>query len=266
MLTPYRPHPVANKRGARHAACMTRILVVNSNTTESVTARIHTAALAAARPGVAVRSVTAPFGLPLIVSRADWLVAGPATLAALSAARGEYDAAVIACFGDPGLDAAKELLDVPVLGISEAAFHAACMLGRRFGVVSFTAALQPMFEECLDHHGLRARCAGFRMGPAFAGDPGRVAEERRDLLLELVQASITQDGAEVVILAGGPLAGVAATLQPHVAVPLVDGVAAGVRLAAGLVGMVPKRAVRPRALSGFGDVLARLYRLKKAGR
>jgi len=239
---------------------MARILVVNSNTTESVTARIHAAALLAAGPGITVRSVTAPFGLPLIVSRADWLVAGPATLAALAAARGEYDAAVIACFGDPGLDAAKELLDVPVLGISEAAFHAACMLGRRFGVVSFTAALQPMFEECLDHHGLRGRCAGFRMGPAFTGDPGRVAEERRDLLLELVRASIERDGAECVILAGGPLAGVAATLQPEVSVPLVDGVVAGVRLAAGLVGMVPKRAARPRALTGFGAELAGLFR------
>lgn len=239
-----------------------RILVVNSNTTPSVTDRIAAASRGAASPGTLIEAVTAPFGLPLIVSRADWLVAGPATLAALAARRGHYDAAVIACFGDPGLDAAKELLDVPVLGISEAAFHAASMLGRRFGVVSFTAALRPMFEECLDHHGLASRCAGFRMGPPFSGDPGRVAEERRDLLVELCRQSVEQDGAESVILAGGPLAGLAPLLAPHVPVPLVDGTAAAVRLAEALVGLAPPGAPlrrRARTLTGFAAEVAGLY-------
>ena len=239
---------------------MTRILIVNSNTTESVTTRIAAAARAVAPPGTRIDAVSAPFGLPLVVTRADWLVAGPATLAALAARRGSYDAAIIACFGDPGLDAAKELLDTPVLGISEAAFHAAAMLGRRFAVVSFTAALRPMFEDCLDHHGLRARCCGFRMGPPFAGDPGRVAEERRELLVDLCRQAVEQDGAEVVILAGGPLAGLAPVLQPHVPVPLVDGTQAAVRLAAALVGLAPSGgARRPRPLTGYDAGLARLY-------
>ena len=239
---------------------MTRILIVNSNTTDSVTARIDAAARAVAPAGTVIETVSAPFGLPLIVTRADWLVAGPATLAALAARRGSYDAAVIACFGDPGLDAAKELLDVPVLGISEAAFHAAAMLGRRFGIVSFTAALRPMFEEVLDHHALRPRCAGFRMGPAFSGDPGQVAEERRGLLLELCRQSVEQDGAEAVILAGGPLAGLAPVLQPEVPVPLVDGTAAAVRLAGALAGLAPvARPRRARALTGFGPEVTGLY-------
>ncbi len=241
---------------------MKRLLVVNSNTTDSVTQRIADCARAAASPGTEIAAVSAPFGLPLIVTRADWLVAGPATLAALAAHRGSYDAAIIACFGDPGLDAAKELLDVPVLGISEAAFHAACMLGRRFGIVSFTATLRPMFEDVLAHHGLAARCAGFRMGPAFAGDPGRVAEERRELLVDLCRQSVEQDGAEVVILAGGPLAGIAPALAPHVAVPLVDGTAAAVRLAEAMVGLAPPGATptrRARALTGFDPAVASLY-------
>lgn len=239
---------------------MTRILIVNSNTTQSVTDRIAAAARAVALPGTDIEAVSAPFGLPLIVTRADWLVAGPATLAALAARRGEYDAAVIACFGDPGLDAAKEMLDVPVLGISEAAFHAAAMLGRRFAVVSFTAALRPMFEDCLDHHGLRARCCGFRMGPPFNGDPGRVAEERRELLIGLCRQAVEEDGAEVVILAGGPLAGFAPVLQPHVPVPLVDGTQAAVRLAAALAGLAPTgQTGRARPLTGYDPALIRLY-------
>ncbi|CAH0296880.1 aspartate/glutamate racemase family protein [Roseomonas sp. CECT 9278] len=239
-----------------------RILLVNSNTTPAVTDRIGAAARAVASPGTEITAVSAPFGLPLIVTRADWLVAGPATLAALAQHRGAYDAAVIACFGDPGLDAAKELLDVPVLGISEAAFHAAAMLGRRFGVVSFTAALRPMFEDCLAHHGLASRCAGFRMGPAFSGDPGAVAEERLDLLATLCTESAEQDGAECIILAGGPLAGLAPRLQPRVAVPLIDGTQAAVRLAEAMVGLMPRhpRLHRARDLSGFAPAVAGLYR------
>ena len=238
-----------------------RILVVNSNTTPSVTDRIGAAARAVASPGTEIIAVSAPFGLPLIVTRADWLAAGPATLAALAAHAGGYDAAVIACFGDPGLDAAKELIEVPVLGISEAAFHSAAMLGRRFGVVSFTAALRPMFEECLAHHGLAARCAGFRMGPAFSGDPGTVAEERLDLLAALCAESVAQDGAEAIILAGGPLAGIAPLLQPRVPVPLVDGTQAAVRLAEAIAGLVPRhpRPHRPRTLTGFAPEVAGLY-------
>jgi Asp/Glu/hydantoin racemase len=238
-----------------------RILVVNSNTTPAVTDRIGAAARAVASPDTEVVAVSAPFGLPLIVTRADWLAAGPATLAALAQHRGQYDAAVIACFGDPGLDAAKELLDVPVLGISEAAFHAACMLGRRFGVVSFTAALRPMFEDCLAHHGLEARCAGFRMGPPFSGDPGTVAEDRLDLLAALCAESAEQDGAECVILAGGPLAGLAPRLQPRVTVPLIDGTQAAVRLAEAMAGLMPRhpRTHRARALTGFAAEVAGLY-------
>ncbi|MDW8315192.1 MAG: aspartate/glutamate racemase family protein [Rhodovarius sp.] len=238
---------------------MPRILLVNSNTTASITERIATAARAGAAPGTEVLAVTAPFGLPLIVTPADWLLAGPPTLAALAEHGAGCDAAVIACFGDPGLEAAKQLFPFPVLGISEAAFHLACLLGRRFGIVSFTAALRPMFQDCLERHSLAARCVGFRMGPPFAGDPGRVAEERRGLLLDLVWQSVKEDGAEVVILAGAPLAGLAATLQAELPVPLVDGVVAGVRLAAALVGLTPERRKPESPLSGYPASLSALY-------
>lgn len=212
---------------------MTRILLVNSNTDDRITARIGTAATAAALPGTSIEAMSAPYGLPLVVTPEDWQVAVAPTLTAFEARRGGFDAGVIACFGDPGLDDAKTMFRVPMLGISEAAFHAATMLGGRFGVVSFTAALQPMFEACLARQRFGDRCVGFRMGPPFAGDAALVAEQRRDMLLALCRESVA-DGAGAVILAGGPLAGLAPVLQPDVAVPLVDGVAAAVRLAGAL--------------------------------
>jgi len=79
-------------------------------------------------------------------------------------------------------------------------------------------------------------------------------------LLDLVRQSVELDGAEAVILAGGPLAGVAARFQPQVGVPLVDGTAAAVRLAAALIGMAGNRAARPRPLSGYSAEVTRLYR------
>jgi len=241
---------------------MPRILVVNGNTDEGVTARIRAAAEAAAPAGVEVATVTAPFGLPLVVTRADWLAAGPPFLAALRES-GPWDAAVMACFGDPGVEAAREMFAPrPVVGISEAAFHAAAMLGRRFGVVGFSAALRPMFEDCLERSGLAPRCAGMRMGVPWSGVAAKVAEEAREALLALCRASVEEDRADCVILAGGPLAGLAPELQPEVAVPLLDGTAAGVRMAAALAGLaagVPARAARPRALSGYGEGLQALY-------
>jgi Asp/Glu/hydantoin racemase len=99
------------------------------------------------------------------------------------------------------------------------------------------------------------------MGPAFSGDPGTVAEERLDLLAGLCAESAEQDGAEAIILAGGPLAGLAPLLQPRVAVPLIDGTQAAVRLAEALAGLVPRgtRLHRPRGLTGFAPEVAGLY-------
>jgi allantoin racemase len=230
-----------------------RLLVVNSNTTDAVTERIAGEARRAASAGTEVAAVTAPFGPRLIVTTADAQVAGTATLSALGAARGSYDAAIIACFGDPGLEAAKERAGVPVLGISEAAFHVAAMLGRRFGVVCFTRALVPMYEDCLARHGLAARCSGFRSGPAFSGDPGAVAEERAAMVAALIDEAVRLDGADVVIIAGGPLAGLARSLRPSAPVPLIDGVAAAVVLAEALARLAP---ILPRREAGLAVGLA----------
>lgn len=239
-----------------------RLLVVNSNTNPAVTDRIALAARAAASPGTEIIAVTAPFGASLVVTRADWLAAASATLAALGAHRGAYDAAIIACFGDPGLEAAKELLDVPVLGIAEAAFHAAAMQGGRFGLIGFTTDLRPMFLDCLERTGLAGRCTGFRMGPAFTADAATVAETHEALLLDLCLQAIEQDGAEALVLAGGPLAGLAPRLAARLPVPLIDGTAAAVRLAEAVIGLAPPYQRKPRRPlpNGLPDTTGSLYR------
>lgn len=114
---------------------MARILVVNPNTSDDVTALIRDEARRAAGPGTELEVHTAPFGVEYIETRIESLFAAAAVaevVAGAGASLPAFDAVLVAAFGDPGLPALKELLDVPVIGISEAAFATAALLGRRF--------------------------------------------------------------------------------------------------------------------------------------
>jgi allantoin racemase len=129
------------------------------------------------------------------------------------------DAAVLTAFGDPGLLGARELFDIPVVGLAEAPMLMACMLGRRFAIVTFTKALTPWYEECVDMHDLSNRCAGVR---ALSGAPATVAkvgDENEDPLIELITKTISEGQADVIILGGAPLAGVADKIKARVSFP-----------------------------------------------
>ncbi|GAB3855378.1 hypothetical protein GCM10027610_088600 [Dactylosporangium cerinum] len=111
-----------------------RIMVVNPNTTAEMTAKIELSARAVAGPGTHVEAVTSTMGPASIESHYDEALSVPGLLAAIHA--NPADGYVIACFGDPGLEAAREVADGPVVGIAEAAMHAAALLGRGFSVVT----------------------------------------------------------------------------------------------------------------------------------
>ena len=118
-----------------------RVLLVNPNTSAFMTRRMLEVARWVAVPTTRIVGVEAANGLPYIASRAEAALAGAWTLELLAEHHANYDVAVIAAFGDPGLFAARELLPIPVLGLAEAAMLTACMLGRRFSIVSFSPAL-----------------------------------------------------------------------------------------------------------------------------
>lgn len=131
-----------------------RIRVVNPNTTASMTRAIGVAARAVAAPGTLIEPVEPTMGPASIESHYEEALAVPGLLEQI--ARGEQDgvdAFVVACFGDPGLDAARELATVPVIGIAEAGFHAAAMLGRRFGVVTTLARTTGRAHELAERYG-----------------------------------------------------------------------------------------------------------------
>ncbi|MCJ2119241.1 aspartate/glutamate racemase family protein [Methylobacterium sp. J-001] len=211
-----------------------RILLLNPNTSAAMTARMAQAAEAALAPDVQIIALTAATGLPYIASRAEAQLAGAAVLETLAAHHAGHDAAVIAAYGDPGLIAARELFDLPVVGMAEAAMLTACQLGARFAIVTFSPALLPWYEDAVALAGLSARCVGLYAVRRPFQVVTAVQDELRPEILALAERAVA-DGADAVILAGAPLAGLATVLRRAVPVPLIDPLAAALGQAQALV-------------------------------
>jgi len=234
-----------------------KILVANPNTSTGVTDRLVAAGKLVASPGTELQPMTAPRGVPYIATRAEAAIGSAVMLEMLAERRGSFDAAIVAAFGDPGLGGARELFDFPVVGMAEAAMLVACTLGRRFAIVSFAKALEPWFAEIVEWHGMSGRCAAIQMLDSAFTNINDVADEKEQLLVDLANRVVTHNGADVVILAGAPLAGLANKLRERVPVPLVDGIQAAVTMAEGLVRLNPRKATagtyrRPAAKDSTG--------------
>jgi allantoin racemase len=221
-----------------------RLLLINPNTSQSMTDRMEQVAIRCAHPGAQIRAITATEGIPYIATRAEAQIAGRVLLDMLARHHLECDAAIVAAFGDPGLLGARELFDIPVIGLAEAAMLSACMLGARFGIVTFSPALRGWFQDCVAMHGLGARCSGLRtLDSAPPGDVSMVQEEIEDQLVELARKAVEEDGADVIILAGAPLTGLAEKIRDRVSVPVVDQVVAAVKQAEALLALNVKPAL-----------------------
>jgi allantoin racemase len=243
-----------------------KILLANPNTTVAVTERIAAVARAAARPGTEIVAVTGQTGVPYIATRAEAVIGARVALELLAEHAAGCDAAVVAAFADPGLGGARELLSIPVIGMAEAAMLTACMLGRRFSIVTFATAMGPWYRECVDYNGLSSRLASIRCVSGGFRDIASVPEDMGDALVDACRQAVEQDEADVVILGGAPLAGLAALVADRVEVPLVDGVAAAVRQAEVLASLQVRKATagtfrRPDAkpITGVPAPLADLF-------
>lgn len=219
-----------------------KILVANPNTSTGVTDRLVASGKMVVSPGTELIPMTAPRGVPYIATRAEATIGSAVMLEMLAEKRGSFDAAICAAFGDPGLGGARELFDFPVVGMAEAAMLVACTLGRTFGIVSFSKSLEPWFAEIVAWHGLSGRCAAIRTLDEAFKSIDDVADEKEQVLADLANRTVANDKADVIILAGAPLAGLANKIRERVPVPLVDGIQAAVTMAEGLVRLNPRKA------------------------
>jgi len=209
------------------------IKVINPNITESMTRLIDASARAAAGPGTRVVVVTNLTGPASIESHYDEALSVPGLLGEI--ARGEpADGYVIACFGDPGLDAAREVASGPVVGIAEAAMRAATYLGRSFSVVTTLSRTMGRAHELVERYGVSAYCRNVRACevPVLELETDLKA---RDKILDECRAALAEDGSEVLVLGCAGMADFCAGLSAELGVPVVDGVAAAVAAVEGLI-------------------------------
>jgi len=214
-----------------------RILVVNVNTTSSMTDSIVEAAKAAASEGTEIVGLTPRFGADSCEGNVESYLAALGVLDAVQRYGGEYDAVVQAGFGEHGREGLQEALDVPVVDITEAAAIMAGLLGHRFGVVTTLDRTVPLIEDRLLLAGLDRRCAAVVASGLsvleLEEDPQRAVEA----IVAKAEQIVTEQHVEVVCLGCGGMAGLDELVRAATGKPVVDGVAAAVALAEGLVRM-----------------------------
>lgn len=211
-----------------------KILVVNPNTTSSMTAKIATAARAVARPDTEIVAANSQNGPASIQGFLDIAICVPGLLEEVKR-HPDVDAIVIACFDDTGLDAVRCIASVPVLGIGEAAYHAASMIAAKFSVVTTMSRSVPGLENNLARYGLAQKCVRVRATdiPVLKleeGDPKTLDKIRLE-----IRNAIEHDHAEAIVLGCAGMADLMAQLSHEFGLPVIDGVGAGVALAEALV-------------------------------
>jgi allantoin racemase len=231
-----------------------RYLLINPNTTSAMTDKM--AALARMRlntragsTGAEVTPATGRFGGRYVACRATYAIAGHTALDAYAEHGRDADIVMLACFGDPGLFALKEIAPQPVIGMAEASCQHAATLGGRFAIVTGGERWGPMLREFVTLLGLGQHLAAIETVAPTGGDIARDPEGSLDLLARACQSAVANHGASSVILGGAGLTGIAARIQHRVSVPLIDSLDALVDRAADLANTLATRAqsARPRA-------------------
>lgn len=222
-----------------------RLLLVNANTDRDMTDRLVAQARALLPPGADVIGVSARFGSRYIATRAGYAVAGYAVLDAYAEAGERADAIVLACFGDPGLAALRELACVPVIGMAEAACRSAAKRFARFSIVTGGAGWPAMLDEYVTTLGLRDRVASIRAVQANGAQIATNPAENVAALARECRRAADDDGAQAVILGGAGLVGIAPAIVADVPVPVLDSFAEAVSAAS-------ERASTPAGPAGGG--------------
>lgn len=223
-----------------------RILVVNPNTTASMTAKIGAAARRVASEGTEIVAVNSASGPESIEGFYDEAMSLAGMLAVIRTTP-DYDAVVIACFDDTGLDAARCLTDKPVIGIGEAGYHMASMIANKFSVVTTLARSVPALEHNLHRYGMMARCARVRSSEVAVLELEHPGSDACNRISAEIGRAVVEDRAEAIVLGCAGMADLADTLAVEHGLPVLDGVTCAVGLAEAMV----KLHIRTSRVGGY---------------
>ncbi|PLX37032.1 MAG: Asp/Glu/hydantoin racemase [Hyphomicrobiales bacterium] len=211
-----------------------RFLVINPNCTASMTDTIAEAAEGAASAGTHIVARNPVGGPAAIQGPEDGTAALPGLFDLFRSEvldTGAYDAAIIACFDDTGLWELKQRASIPVIGIGEAAFHAAMLVGQRFSVVTTLAVSVPVIEENLKRYGFAERCARVRASGVPVLDLENDPESSIRAIRNAISAAIAEDNCDAIVLGCAGMADLPLQLTEEFGLPVIDGVAAAISLA-----------------------------------
>lgn len=207
-----------------------RVLLINPNTNQATTAAMVEIARAS-DPHARVNGATAHTGAPLLIDEALLAQGAQAVIELVRATDfSSLDGGIVAAFGDPGLEAARSICSVPLVGIAEAAMAEAATAGRRFVVVTTTPLLASAIERRAAAYGHGTAFGGVRLTDgdinALMADPAALEAA----LARACERTIAEDGADAIVIGGGPLAVAARALAPRFAVPIIEPVPAAIHL------------------------------------
>ncbi|MGJ8524546.1 Hydantoin racemase [Halomonadaceae bacterium LMG 33818] len=221
-----------------------RIHVINPNTSQAMSEKIAEAACKAAQSAEIVMHTNRD-GAPSLESHFEEAIAVPGILRIVDEITREAraDGILIACFGDPGIHAAREIATVPVMGIAEAAMRTATTIGRRFSVMTSLARTLPMAEAILRDTGLNQCCARLRASELDVAALEDIAPEAYQQLLNACKQAIKEDEIDALVLGCAGMADLTSKLSKTLGIPVIDGVAAGIQQLEGLahLGLKPAK-------------------------
>lgn len=243
-----------------------RLLLINPNTSTFVTDTVVAEARRVASEGTEIAGVTGTRGAPIIGCRTENAIGTYEAIELAATHSDGFDAILLAVSFDSGLRPLREHLAIPVVGMSESAMLTACMLGGKFSLVTFGTRAVTLYEELVESYGLAGRYAGTVTLPPLSEDELRNPSTIVPRLVEEIERATAEQGAEAIILAGAVFAGLTDEIKTRVPIPVVDGIATGVRMAETLVALdfgKPRTgsyaAPQGKSLQGVSAELAALY-------
>ena len=215
-----------------------RIMVINPNTSESMTDHIRMELLPLKHKDTELTVVCPDKGPETIESAYDEAHAVPPTLELVKKANEEgYDAVILACFSDPGLHAAREISTIPVIGIEESSIHAAAMLGARFSIMTPRTARIAAKREEVHIRGMNHFLASVRSLDLSVAETDSDPERTKQRILEEAARAVHEDGAEVIILGCAGMAGYAPEIEEKLNIKVIDPTAVALKIAEAIAGL-----------------------------
>src|SRR6266542_6849010 len=215
-----------------------RILVINGNTMEAMTDGIHREGSDATSPGVEVVTVTPEVGPMTIESFYDDYLAIPGILKEILKHENDFDAFVIACWGDPGIEAAREITDKPVVGIAEASMYVCNMIAAKWAVATVLHRIKDFIQKAVIKTGFgigpAERCIGVFTTDLTVADTEHLRDAACNTLEDAGRKAIAM-GAEAIALGCAGMSGLDVELEARLRIPVVDSVRASVQMAESLV-------------------------------